>query len=175
MKKCVFFDRDGVVNVSPGPGYVERWADFHIFPEFVDVLRTVSTLGFCSVIVTNQSCIAKGIVAADTVQDMHRRLCGVLEREHGLALLDIFMCPHNPGQCDCRKPKPGMLLEAGRKHGLDLAASWMIGDSPRDIEAGAAAGCRTILVGSKVSATPPSVRVRDMADLKSRIAEIVTM
>ncbi|MBA4387002.1 MAG: Clp protease [Verrucomicrobia bacterium] len=173
MRRCVFFDRDGVVNVSPGPGYVERWEDFHIMPGFVEVLGEVIDAGFDAVIVTNQRGVARGIMTIETVNDMHSRLRALLAREHGLELLDVYVCPHDKGECDCRKPKPGMLLAAARKHDIDLAKSWMIGDSVKDVEAGNGAGCRTILVGEARPGAVPTVRVADMKELKSRIAEIL--
>jgi histidinol-phosphate phosphatase family protein len=158
MKKCIFFDRDGIVNQSPGPGYVERWEDFHILPEFVDILRIVTELGYVAIIITNQRGVARGIMTLVTLEDIHRRLQAALDEKYGLTLLDIFTCTHNRDDgCDCRKPKPGMLLAAAKKHSIDLSQSWMIGDSPKDAEAGRAAGCHTILVNP--SATP------DLADL----------
>jgi D-glycero-D-manno-heptose 1,7-bisphosphate phosphatase len=173
MIKCVFFDRDGIVNQSPGPGYVERWEDFHLLPEFVDVLRYVLGQGYAAVIVSNQRGVAREIMSAATVDDMHRRLKAVLATQHGLDLLDILYCPHDRGSCECRKPKPGMLTEAARRHAIDLAASWMIGDSPTDMEAGRAAGCRTILVNAAETSPEADVRVADMAALRSSIAKIL--
>lgn len=158
MKKCIFFDRDGIVNRSPGPGYVERWEDFHILPEFVDMLRQITRLGYVAVIITNQQGVGRGLMTPATLEEMHQRLRTTLREQFGLELLDIFACTHlREEQCECRKPKPGMILQAARKHDLDLTRSWMIGDSPRDTEAGRAAGCRTILVNP--TATP------DLADV----------
>lgn len=172
MTPCVFFDRDGIVNRHPGPGYVERWEDFHLLPEFVETLRAVRRLGFAAVVVTNQRGIAVGRMTVATVEDMHGRLQSALAAE-GLALDDILYCPHDRGVCDCRKPKPGMLLTAARRHGLNLARSWMVGDSATDIQAGQAAGCRTILVGPATDAATPTVRVDSMAALSSAIAGIL--
>jgi D-glycero-D-manno-heptose 1,7-bisphosphate phosphatase len=146
MVRCVFFDRDGIVNRWPGRGYVTRWEDFHLLPAFVDVLRTVGELGYEAVIVTNQSGVARGVMSLEAVESIHARFRDRLAAEHGLELLDVLCCPHDEGECECRKPKPGMLLEAAARHGIDLPASWMVGDSERDIEAGRAAGCRTVLV-----------------------------
>lgn len=171
--RCVFFDRDGIVNRHPGPGYVERWEDFHLLPEFVAVLRTVRRLGYVAVIVTNQRGVALGRMSARTVAGMHRRLRGALRRTHRLDVLDILYCPHDRNACDCRKPKPGMLLEAARRHSIDLARSWMIGDSPSDVEAGKNAGCRTILVGDAAGLVEPDVRVPDMKALTTAIAGIL--
>lgn len=173
-QKCVFFDRDGIVNESPGPGYVERWEDFHLLPEFVEALRIVTRLGYVAVIVTNQRGVALGRMSAETVDEMHRRLRAILQERHGLELLDIRTCPHERDRCQCRKPKPGMILDAARLHGIDLSQSWMVGDSPSDAEAGRAAGCRTILVGKKGAPGLADVLLPDMSALCSGIAKILT-
>ncbi len=173
MLKCVFFDRDGIVNQSPGPGYVERWEDFHLLPEFVETLRIVTERGYAAAVITNQRGVALGCMTAATVEDMHRRLQTLLKEQHGLSLLDILYCPHDRGTCDCRKPKPGMILEAARRHGIDLSQSWMIGDSPKDAEAGKAAGCRTILVGDKAKPGLADFIFSSMGELRSGIAQIL--
>lgn len=171
--KCVFFDRDGIVNQHPGPGYVERWEDFHLLPEFVDILRFVRGKGYEAVIVSNQRGVALGKMTAETVEDLHRRLRAQLREHHGLDLLDIFYCPHDRDQCECRKPKPGMLLKAAERHNLDLGQSWMIGDSVKDVEAGKAAGCRTVLVNPATTSEQADHQVADMAALRSSIAKIL--
>jgi D-glycero-D-manno-heptose 1,7-bisphosphate phosphatase len=174
MIKCVFFDRDGIVNRHPGEGYyVESWADFHLVPEFVDILRIVRDQGYAAAIVTNQRGIALGRMRRQTVAGMHRRLRHLLHKTHGLDLLDILCCPHNKGVCECRKPKPGMLLEAARRHGIDLRQSWMIGDSASDMEAGRRAGCRTVLVGTASAAASADVQVANMRALRSVIANLL--
>jgi D-glycero-D-manno-heptose 1,7-bisphosphate phosphatase len=174
MTPCIFFDRDGIVNQSPGPGYVERWADFHLLPEFVSILRTIAGLGYAAVIITNQRGVALGHMTIDDVEDIHRRLRSLLKTQHHLELLDILYCPHERNTCECRKPKPGMLLEAARRHHLDLSLSWMIGDSAKDVEAGHAAGCRTILVGNATPTLPPDFHFPSMSALSTAIATILT-
>jgi D-glycero-D-manno-heptose 1,7-bisphosphate phosphatase len=173
MTQCIFFDRDGIVNRSPGPGYVEHWQDFHLLPEFITTLGIITRLGYKAVIITNQRGVALGRMTLADVDDIHRRLREVLKTQHQLDLLDILYCPHDRNACDCRKPKPGMLLEAARRHQIDLARSWMIGDSAKDVEAGRAAGCRTILVGDATPTTPPDHHLPDMATLSSSIAKIL--
>ena len=168
MKRCVFFDRDGIVNRAPGPGYVERWADFVLLPEFVETLRVVRRKGYEAVVVTNQRGVARGIMTQDAVDQIHRNLRTELKCRHKLELLDVLCCPHGKDECDCRKPKPGMLLEAARRHNLDLATSWMIGDNDSDVEAGRAAGCRTIRVGQSAERRA-DYTVPDMAALKSLV------
>ena len=173
MIRCVFFDRDGIVNRSPGPGYVERWEDFDLLPEFVAVLRTVLDLGYEAVVVTNQRGVALGRMSLEAVDDIHGRLRRVLRDRHGLGLLDILCCPHDRGECTCRKPQPGMLLAAAQRYGIHLPSSWMIGDNERDVEAGRRAGCRTIRVSTEDEPSAADVRVRSMAELHERIREIL--
>jgi D-glycero-D-manno-heptose 1,7-bisphosphate phosphatase len=174
MRKCIFFDRDGIVNESPGPRrYVERWEDFRLRTPFVRILRRTTEAGYAAVVVTNQRGVALGAVAELELERIHRLLRESLKREHGLELLDILYCPHNEGTCECRKPRPGMLLEAARRHGLDLKGSWMIGDSESDVEAGRRAGCRTVLVNGSSESSIADLRVADLVDLESRLDEIL--
>jgi histidinol-phosphate phosphatase family protein len=173
MIRCVFFDRDGIVNQSPGPGYVERWEDFHLLPEFVAVLGSVTRAGYAAVLITNQRGVALGRMTAAAVEDLHRRLREVLRRDHGLDFLDCFYCPHDRDACECRKPKPGMLLAAARRHGIDLARSWMIGDSRTDMEAGKAAGCRTILVDGDEATPLADYTCSGMPELRDRIETLI--
>ncbi|MBM4149013.1 MAG: HAD family hydrolase [Lentisphaerae bacterium] len=172
MKRCVFFDRDGVVNVSPGAGYVERAEDLVITPGFTDVLRTVLASGCEAVIVTNQRAVALGILTEHELDRIHARLESELARE-SLRVLDIIHCPHDRGECTCRKPQPGMLLEAARRHGIDLASSWMVGDQERDIEAGRRAGCRTVLLSGGETETTANHRVADMGALEALLRRVL--
>jgi deoxyribonuclease V len=162
-RPCVFFDRDGIVNRSPGAGYVERVEDFHILPEFIAALREVEQRGYAAVIVSNQKCVSTGIVSRETVEAIHARLLRELEME-GLHLLAIYYCPHG-GDHPERKPAPGMLLRAAREHNLDLDRSWMIGDSERDAEAGRAAGCATVLVKAGDEPSCAEYRLESMGEL----------
>ncbi len=148
-RRCVFFDRDGVVNQSPGPGYVERLEDFHLQPGFVAAARVALARGYGVAVATNQRGVARGIVSMQTVAAIHAHLTEALAAQ-GIPLLGVFCCPHERDTCTCRKPQPGLLLAAAKAHDLDLGACWMVGDNETDIEAGRRAGCRTVLV----SATP---------------------
>jgi D-glycero-D-manno-heptose 1,7-bisphosphate phosphatase len=173
-RRGVFFDRDGIVNTSPGEGcYVQRWEDFHLQPDFVPVLRLVRERGYEALVVTNQRGVALGLMDAAAVEDIHRRLRRLLRATHGLTFLDILYCPHDREACDCRKPQPGMLLEAARRHGLDLGRSWMVGDSDTDMEAGRRAGCRTILVGREAAGAGPDYRVADLKELRALLAALL--
>lgn len=170
MKKCVFFDRDGIVNAPPGPRWVMSWEEFQLLPEFVSVLRAVCEAGYEAVIITNQRAVSLGKLPVEVLNDMHHRFREILRHEHGLDVLDIFYCPHGDGECTCRKPQPGMFIKAAQKHDIDLAVSWMIGDQEHDVEAGRAAGCRTILVRPGDEETIADVRVPDMSALEQLIA-----
>jgi D-glycero-D-manno-heptose 1,7-bisphosphate phosphatase len=169
MKKCIFFDRDGIVNKSPGPGYVEKGEDFKLLPEFVEVLRIAQRLGYEAVVVTNQQGVAKGVVSLEEVEKIHANLKKVLKDKYNLALLDIMCCPHREGTCECRKPKPGMILEAAKRHGIDLKSSWMVGDDVKDVETGKRAGCRTIFVGPQGKGSGADYVVENMAELQKQI------
>lgn len=164
-KPCVFFDRDGIVNRPPtADRYVRHWGEFELIPEFVDVLRAVSELGYEAVVVTNQKGIATGRMTHDAVNEIHTNLSEVLAR-HGLRLLDVVVCPSGDDSHPDRKPNPGMLLEAARRHDLDLPRSWMVGDHERDVEAGRRAGCRTVFVGVPAQAVHADFLVKDVGSL----------
>jgi len=173
-RRCVFFDRDGVVNEWPGPGnYVTSWDNFRFLPEFAPVLKLVTQRGYAAIIVTNQRGVARGIMSLDTVQDMHRRLRDLLQNNYGLRVLDILVCPHEKNSCSCRKPAPGMLLDAARAHRIDLAASWMVGDSAKDVEAGRRAGCHTVLLGNREQAEQADHHVANLAELHALLARVL--
>ncbi len=164
LKPCVFFDRDGIVNRSPGAGYVERIEDFHILPEFIDALELVSRQGYEAVIATNQRGVSLGRMTRETLDNIHSFLEDVLAGEN-LRLLDIMVCTADDDGDQRRKPNPGMLLEAAGKHGLDLSKSWMIGDNESDVIAGQRAGCTTIIVDNSCLQTSADHRVKDMSEL----------
>jgi histidinol-phosphate phosphatase family protein len=144
MTRAVFLDRDGIINRKPPEGrYVIRWEDFHILPGVVEGIALLNRAGFCVIVVTNQRCIAKGLMTVADLEKMHRRMSDFLARA-GATIDGIYYCPHEmEPSCSCRKPAPGMLLEAARSRGIELPASWMIGDSDIDVEAGRNAGCKT--------------------------------
>ena len=148
LRPAIFFDRDGIANVSPGPGYVTRVADFHVRPEFLDAVAAATERGWPCVVVSNQRGVGKGLVPSAELDAMNAALRAALAGR-GLALLDILcytgLASDHP---DC-KPHPGLVLRAAAKHGLDLARSWMVGDRERDIQTAINAGI------------PYSVRVDD--------------
>jgi len=144
MIRAVFLDRDGVINRKPPEGqYVTRWEDFHILPGVIEGIALLNRSGFFVIVVTNQRCIAKGLITVAELEEMHKRMSEIFAR--GGATIDgIYYCPHEmEPSCSCRKPAPGMLLDAAHSHSIELPASWMIGDSDIDMEAGRNAGCKT--------------------------------
>ncbi len=147
MSRAVFLDRDGVINQRPPEGdYITRWEDFHILPGVAEGIALLNHAGFSVIVVTNQRCVAKGQLSEADLHQMHEKMTGDLARA-GAKIDATFYCPHDiEPRCDCRKPAPGMLLSAARLHEIDLRASWMIGDSDNDVEAGLNAGCKTARV-----------------------------
>ncbi len=143
MRKAAFLDRDG--TIIRDEVYLKDPSRVRLLPGAADALRALASRGFALVVVSNQSGVARGLIAPADLARVHARLVEVLAAE-GIRLDGAYHCVHGPADgCDCRKPRPGMLLQAARELGLDLAASVMIGDKPSDVEAGAAAGARGIL------------------------------
>jgi D-glycero-D-manno-heptose 1,7-bisphosphate phosphatase len=144
MIRAVFLDRDGVINrKAPEGEYVTRWEEMQIIPNVSEAIALLNEAGFRVIVVSNQRCVAKGLITTADLDALHRRLCEVLASA-GAKIDAIYYCPHEmEPSCRCRKPRPGMLFDAARAHGIDLAASWIIGDSDIDVEAGRKAGCRT--------------------------------
>lgn len=138
MKPALFLDRDGVINVDKG--YVHKIEDWEFRPGIFDVIRGFRALGHLVIVVTNQSGIGRGFYTHQQYcQFTHAIRSNLLAR--GAALDAIYHCPHTPkDQCECRKPKPGMILKAARDHKINLARSTLIGDRVTDIKAGRAAG-----------------------------------
>jgi len=145
MRKAIFLDRDGVINkviLKDGKPFSPRkFEEFKLLDGIKKVLEGLKTEGFLNIVTTNQPDVARGIVEWETVEKMHKFI------KENLPVDDIFVCPHDDDDnCQCRKPKPGMLLEASRKWDIDLKSSFIIGDSWKDIQAGKAAGCATVLL-----------------------------
>jgi D-glycero-D-manno-heptose 1,7-bisphosphate phosphatase len=173
MKQAAFLDRDGVINrKAPEGQYVTRWEEMEFCPGASEAIRLLNRPGFLVIIVTNQACVARGFMTAAELECIHARLCFTFEAA-GATIDAVYYCPHgNEPPCSCRKPKPGMLLHAARIHNIDLAQSWMIGDSARDIQAGRAAGCNTVRVRDDVGSTDgsPDLVASSLLDATSRIS-----
>lgn len=154
-QRAVFLDRDGTINRYVG--FLRKPEEFELLDGAARAIRKINQSGYLAIAVTNQPVIARGEVTWEGLDEIHRKMETLLGRE-GAYLDDIFVCPHHPDKgfsgerpeykidCDCRKPKPGLLLQAAKKYNIDLTQSWMIGDSSQDTEAGTVAGCKTMLL-----------------------------
>ena len=142
---AVFVDRDGVINENRDD-YVKSLEEFKLLPGAVRAAARLSAAGLRLVIVSNQQGIARGMISPEALRLIDERLLTELAGA-GAQVAGVYYCPHAAEEnCDCRKPKPGLLLKAAAELGIDLAGSVFVGDSPIDIQAGVAAGCRTVLV-----------------------------
>lgn len=168
--RAIFFDRDGVVNFRLVGDYVRSPEQLVLIPDVFDALRVTRELGFIPILVTNQRGIARGRMSEEDLHEIHRLLQSELARRSVPTFHAIYYCPHGrDAGCDCRKPEPGMLLRAAREHDIDLADSWMIGDSYSDIEAGERAGCLTAWVGPGGGDIDPDMRKLTLTDIMRSI------
>lgn len=150
-RRAVFMDRDG--TISDEVGYVNHIDRYRLLPRSAEAIRRVNEAGLLAIVVTNQSGVARGLFPEALVRQVHSALEQSLQ-ERGARLDGIYYCPHHPRdgvapwvrECDCRKPKPGLILRAAAEHAVDLGSSYMIGDSVGDLEAANNAGLTGILV-----------------------------
>lgn len=147
MQKVIFLDRDGVINKNPPKGdYVKNLDELEILPRSIEGMRLLSDNGFVIFIVTNQPGIGRGLMTERDLNLIHKKLLEILKKNK-IRIKDIYYCPHKRDDgCDCRKPKPGMLHRAAREYNFDVTKALFIGDDERDMLAGAAAGCKTVLI-----------------------------
>ena len=139
MTPAIFLDRDGVI-IKNRPDYVLDWSDVDVYPQAMEILIRISSLPYLIVMVTNQSAVGRGLMTMEKAQEINRRLRSEMQ-DHGGRIDGVFMCPHSPREnCDCRKPKPGLIFQAAEELSLDLSQSIMVGDALSDIEAAQAAG-----------------------------------
>ena len=165
MQKAVFLDRDGIIIELPKDnvayGFTYRKEDCHVISDVKETLAAFKEKGYLSIVITNQPCIAQGLVGWEEMEEVHTHI----NRELGGLIDGFYTCPHHPEMhpdvpehakryriaCDCRKPAPGLIFEAVRDFDIDTKQSWMVGDMVTDAFAGSAAGCKTILVKSSAS------------------------
>ncbi len=150
MKRAVFLDRDGTLNVEKE--YLHLPSEFEFIPGAAEAVKLLNQAGLLVIVVSNQSGVARGYYTEEDVYHLHRHIDRLLA-EQGAAIDAWLFCPHHPDgrgsyalPCNCRKPHPGMLREAARRFEIDLEQSWMIGDKLIDLQAGERAGCSSILV-----------------------------
>lgn len=157
-QKAIFLDRDGIINEYVG--FLTDIKEFHLLDGVAEAIRKINASGYLAIVVTNQPIIARGEVSFTELQEIHNKMETLLGAE-GAYIDAIYFCPHHPDKgfegerveykisCDCRKPKPGMLLKAAEDFNIDLSRSWMVGDGKNDVEAGKNAGCKTVLIGTE--------------------------
>ncbi len=157
-QKAIFLDRDGTINKYVG--FLRDIDEFGLLPGVADAIKTINASGYLAIVVTNQPVIARGEVTYEQLQEIHNKMETLLGQQ-GAYLDGIYFCPHHQHkgyegevpelkfECECRKPKPGMLLKAAEDFNIDLSQSWMVGDGENDIKAGKAAGCKTALIGEE--------------------------
>jgi D,D-heptose 1,7-bisphosphate phosphatase len=156
-QKCVFLDRDGTINTFNG--FVTKPQDFQLIDGAAEAVKTINKLGYLAIVITNQPVIARGEVDFETLDLIHMKMETDLGK-HGAYIDDLFFCPHHPDKgfegerpeyktdCECRKPKPGMILTAAKKYNIDLPQSYMAGDDKRDIQAGINSGCKSVFINN---------------------------
>lgn len=181
-QRAVFLDRDGVINIDSD--LIKHPDEMVLYPDATKSIQALHSAGFVVVVVTNQSVVARGLTDLKGIEAIHARMERLLAEE-GAFVDQISFCPHHPDkgypeevpafkiECHCRKPKPGMLLDAASRFNIDCSNSWMVGDSERDILAGQAAGCRTIRVktghGLKPSTVVPDAHVAGIWEATTHI------
>jgi histidinol-phosphate phosphatase family protein len=172
LRAGVLLDRDGVLNVRPSEHrYVESVDAFEWLPGACAALGVLSRAGYPLAVVSNQRGVARGLVTWSTLHAVEARIQTDLA-PFGAEVKGFYYCPHEADEgCGCRKPRPGLLLEAAGELQLDLSGSTMIGDSEDDVQAGRAAGCYTILVGSTGSPTASDLVVPDLGSAARAIIE----
>ena len=171
-RRAVFLDRDGVLNratvVDGVPHPPSSVAELELLPGVEDACRRLHEAGLMLIVVTNQPDVARGTQTIDEVDALNRELAA------RLPLDEIRVCPHDDtDDCACRKPAPGMLLDAAREHGIELAKSVMVGDRWRDVEAGKRAGCKTVFVAAGYSERPPDAPDLTVRGLGEAVAWIL--
>lgn len=155
-QKAIFIDRDGTINTDVG--FLSNIKDFMLIDGVATAIKAINNSDYLAIVITNQPVIARGNVTLEELQEIHNKMETLLGRD-GAYLNAIYYCPHHTDKgfdgerpeykinCNCRKPKPGLLLKAAEDFNIDLSKSWMVGDSKNDIGAGTAAGCKTALIG----------------------------
>lgn len=179
-QRAIFLDRDGTLNKYVG--FLRNIDDLELMPDVSAAIKKINNSSYLAIVVTNQPVIARGEVTFDELHEIHNKLETLLGID-GAYLDAIYYCPHHPDKgfegevpelkinCECRKPKPGMLLQAAKDFNIDLSNSWMIGDDKNDILAGKAAGCHTILINKNNDEQIETIRYNNLVDAVNRIVK----
>ena len=147
--RVVFLDRDGVINEpAAAHDYIKKWDEFHFINGTPEAIHDLNMAGLKVIHVTNQRGIARNLMTMEDLEDIHCHMKEKLKEDDAF-IDDIFVCPHEEGTCNCRKPKTGLFLQAEHKYNVDKMHSYMVGDSETDIQAGKNYGVRTVSIGSE--------------------------
>lgn len=177
-QKAVFLDRDGTLNEYVG--FLRNIQQLELLPGAAEAVKRINKAGYLAILVTNQPVIARGEVTAEELKEIHNKLETLLGQE-GAYLDAIYYCPHHPHkgyegeipelkiECTCRKPKPGMLLQAAQDWNIDLSVSWMVGDSESDVAAGKAAGCRTARIVSDKTSSEADLKISSVLEFANMV------
>ncbi len=179
-QKAIFLDRDGTINKYVG--FLRNIDEFELLPGVAEAIKKINKSGYLAIVVTNQPVIARGEITIEQLQEIHKKMETLLGKE-GAYIDALYYCPHHPDagfegeikelkfDCECRKPKPGMLMKAAADFNIDLKNSWMIGDGKNDVKAGQAAGCKTVLIGESADGCEPDFIVFDLKTAVKRIVQ----
>ena len=173
QRRAVFLDRDGTINYNVS--YCRTLDEFHLLPETAGAVKALNRAGFLVVVITNQSGVARGLFSEETLWRIHQYMQLQMTQE-GARIDRIYYCPHrDEDDCRCRKPRPGLLLRASAELSVSLDRSFMVGDSISDVEAGIAAGCRTVMLNDGWSLGNRKVRlaVYQSCSIKDAVAWIL--
>lgn len=181
QQRAIFMDRDGTLNRYVG--FLRDIEDFSLLPNTEEAVKKVNDSGYLAIVATNQPVVARGEVTFPQLREIHNKLETLLG-EKGAYLDGIYFCPHHPHkgyegevaelkcECGCRKPKPGLLVQAAKDLNIDLKASWMVGDSESDIQAGIAAGCCTALIGEEAPNYGQNITAPTLLEAVCQILEL---
>jgi D-glycero-D-manno-heptose 1,7-bisphosphate phosphatase len=148
VPKYIFLDRDGVINRRISDGYITTWEQFEFLPQVLDALRLLTECGYRLIVVSNQACVGKGLMSGEALAEITLRFVDEVTKNGG-NIERVYYCPHQDQDgCECRKPKPGLLLQAQRERPLVFPDTYLVGDSQRDLMAARHVGCPAILVGA---------------------------
>ena len=147
MNKAIFLDRDGVLN-KERKDYVKTTQEIELFPNIETCITKIKRKSFLVIVITNQSAINRGLTSHENVSEIHNFIQNYLKK-FNIQIDAFYYCPHRPDEnCECRKPKPGLIKQASIDFEIDLSHSWMIGDNQKDFDAGANAGCKSIKISN---------------------------